>query len=102
MYKRKTLIIAEAGVNHNGNIKIAKKLIDAAKYCGADYVKFQTFDPNLITTPQSNIAPYQKKLKIVETKQKKMLQKLCLTYDNFKELSLYSEKKKNKVFKFTI
>ena len=96
MYKRKTLIIAEAGINHNGNIKIAKKLIDAAKYCGADYVKFQTFDPNLITTPQSNIAPYQKKKKIGETKQKKMLQKLCLTYDNFKELSLYSEKKQIK------
>ena len=44
MFKKKTLIIAEAGVNHNGNLKIAKKLIDAAKKCGADYVKFQTFD----------------------------------------------------------
>ena len=39
----KTLIIAEIGVNHNGSIKIAKKLIDVAKDCGADAVKFQTF-----------------------------------------------------------
>ena len=61
MFKKKTLIIAEAGVNHNGNLKIAKKLIDAAKKCGADYVKFQTFDPNLITTPETDLAPYQKK-----------------------------------------
>ena len=40
----KPIIIAEAGVNHNGSIKIAKKLIDVAKIAGADYVKFQTFE----------------------------------------------------------
>jgi len=96
MFKKKTLIIAEAGVNHNGNLKIAKKLIDAAKKCGADYVKFQTFDPNLITTPQSDLAPYQKKIKLGETKQIKMLQKLSLTNDNFQELYLYCKKKKIK------
>ena len=39
----KTIIIAEAGVNHNGNIKIAKKLVDVAKISGADYVTFQKF-----------------------------------------------------------
>jgi|TARA_B110000305_G_C19452897_1_gene649083 N-acetylneuraminate synthase len=96
MFKKKTLIIAEAGVNHNGNLKIAKKLIDAAKKCGADYVKFQTFDPNLITTPESDLAPYQKKIKLGETKQIKMLQKLSLTNDNFQELYLYCKKKKIK------
>ena len=42
----KTIIIAEAGVNHNGKIAIAKKLIDTASKAGADYVKFQTFDVN--------------------------------------------------------
>ena len=42
--KNKTIIIAEAGVNHNGNINVAKKLIDVASKSGADYVKFQTFD----------------------------------------------------------
>ena len=96
MFKKKTLIIAEAGVNHNGNLKIAKKLIDAAKNCGADYVKFQTFNPNLITTPQSNLAPYQKKIKLGESKQIKMLQKLNLTNHNFQELFLYCQKKKIK------
>lgn len=96
MSKNKTLIIAEAGVNHNGKLKVAKKLIDAAKRCGADYVKFQTFDPNLITTPQSNLAPYQKKIKLGETKQIKMLQKLSLTNDNFQDLHLYCKKKKIK------
>ena len=101
MFKKKTLIIAEAGVNHNGNLKIAKKLIDAAKKCGADYVKFQTFDPNLITTPETDLAPYQKKIKLGETKQIKMLQKLSLTNDNFQELYLYC-KEKNKIFKFSI
>ena len=40
----KTIVIAEAGVNHNGNINLAKKLIDVASKAGADYVKFQTFD----------------------------------------------------------
>jgi len=47
--KNKIIIIAEAGVNHNGKIHLAKKLIDVASKAGADYVKFQTFDAdNLI------------------------------------------------------
>ena len=45
MSKKKILIIAEAGVNHNGSLKIAKKLVNAAKKSGADYIKFQTFTP---------------------------------------------------------
>ena len=44
MFKKKTFIIAEAGVNHNGSLKIAKKLVNAAKKSGADYIKFQTFN----------------------------------------------------------
>jgi sialic acid synthase SpsE len=46
----KVIIIAEAGVNHNGDIKIAFQLIDAAKEAGADYVKFQTFIPELLVS----------------------------------------------------
>ena len=46
-YLKRTIVIAEAGVNHNGNIKLAYKLIDMAKRCGADYVKFQTSTPHL-------------------------------------------------------
>lgn len=52
-------IIAEAGVNHNGDIKKAKRLIDAAKASGADAVKFQTFQADLLVTPQSPKAYYQ-------------------------------------------
>ena len=48
--KHKTLIIAEAGVNHNGDLFKAKKLIDAAKISRADVVKFQTFDPDKLVT----------------------------------------------------
>ena len=57
MLLKRVKIIAEAGVNHNGSIIYAKKLIDKAKLCGADYIKFQTFDPDLITTSDSEIAP---------------------------------------------
>ena len=49
----KTIIIAEAGVNHNGKISLAKKLIDKAKKAGANYVKFQLYNPEEISTFQS-------------------------------------------------
>lgn len=55
-----TLIIAEAGVNHNGDIELAKKLIDAAAEAGADYVKFQTFKTENIVSPVAAKAEYQK------------------------------------------
>ena len=47
--KKPTIIIAEAGVNHNGNIKLAYKLVDMAKRCGADFIKFQTSIPSCIS-----------------------------------------------------
>ena len=49
----KTIIIAEAGVNHNGDIEIAKKLIDVASEAGADYVKFQTFKADKLVSPSA-------------------------------------------------
>ena len=55
----KTLIIAEAGVNHNGDIKIAKKLIDIAANAGVDYVKFQTFKASKMVTKYAKRAVYQ-------------------------------------------
>ena len=57
----KTKIILEAGVNHNGSIKIAKKLIDCAKESGADYVKFQSFITDELVLPNTKLAKYQKK-----------------------------------------
>ena len=55
-------VIAEVGVNHNGNLSIAKKLIDGAKKCGANFVKFQIYSPDAITTPYAKKANYQKKI----------------------------------------
>ena len=57
----KTIIIAEAGVNHNGDINLAKKLIDVASEARADYVKFQTFDASQLVNKQALKAEYQKK-----------------------------------------
>ena len=55
-----TLIIAEAGVNHNGNLVLAKKLIDTAKTAGADIVKFQTGKPENVVSQFAVKAQYQK------------------------------------------
>jgi N,N'-diacetyllegionaminate synthase len=57
----KTLIIAEAGVNHNGDINFAKQLIAAAAAAGADIVKFQTFKANNLVTKTASKAAYQNK-----------------------------------------
>jgi len=94
--KSKVIVIAEAGINHNGKLLLAKKLVDVAKKCGADYVKFQTFNPNLITTSKSKLAPYQRKFISNIDKQKKLLRKLSLSNNEFIKLSKYCKKKKIK------
>ena len=58
----KTLIIAEAGVNHNGKLALAKELIKAAKKCGADIIKFQKFKADNLVTKFAKLANYQKKI----------------------------------------
>ena len=57
----RTLVIAEAGVNHNGNIDLAKKLIDVAKEAGADIVKFQTAKVDSLVSDSAEMADYQRK-----------------------------------------
>ena len=57
----KVIVIAEAGVNHNGKISNALKLVDLASKAKADYVKFQTFVPELLTSHDTKLAEYQKK-----------------------------------------
>ena len=56
-----TLIIAEAGVNHNGSIELAKKLVEKAKKAGVDYIKFQTFKASKLVTKAAKQAEYQQK-----------------------------------------
>ena len=77
----RTLIIAEAGVNHNGDIKIAKQLIDVAADCGADYVKFQTFSADRIVTKSADKAEYQKQSSDSSESQFEMLKRLELSVE---------------------
>ena len=84
-------VIAEAGVNHNGNIEIAKKMIDVAKEAGADYVKFQTFIPEKLVSKYAEKAEYQKKNTDSGESQLQMLKKLALTYMDFTDLKKYCE-----------
>ena len=83
------IIIAEAGVNHNGSFELAKKMVDAAKVAGVDYVKFQTFNPNNLVSKYAEKAEYQKETTGSDETQLQMLQKLTLTEDNFLSLRDY-------------
>ena len=94
--KNKTIIIAEAGINHNGNINLAKQLIDIASKAGADYVKFQSFDVDNMMLKNTKIASYQKRNLKNNITQYKMLKKYQLADSSHKELSKYSKKKKIK------
>lgn len=82
-------IIAEAGVNHNGNISIARKMIDAAKKAGADYIKFQTFNPEKLVSRYAEKASYQKESKNSNETQLQMLQKLVLPNEIFISIQKY-------------
>lgn len=86
------LIIAEAGVNHNGSVEIAKKLIDVAKEIGVDIIKFQTFKSDKMTSKIAQKATYQVKTTNNNESQLAMLKKLELSYEDFKELKDYCNK----------
>jgi len=94
--KKKINIIAEVGVNHNGSLIIAKKLIDTAKKSGADYVKFQTFKAENLVRKNTKIKGYQKKNIKKKITQFELLQKLQLTSEDHKVLIKYCKKKKIK------
>lgn len=85
-------IIAEAGVNHNGSLDTAKKMVDAAKESGADYIKFQTFHAHSLVTADCEAADYQKENAGAES-QKDMLKSLELSFDEFKQLKAYCDEK---------
>jgi len=86
-------IIAEAGVNHNGDINLAKKLIDLAKDAGADAVKFQTFTAEEVVIKGTEKANYQKVTTGTEESQFEMLKKLELTQRDFEQLFTYARGK---------
>lgn len=94
------LIIAEAGVNHNGSVEMAKQLIDKAAESGADIIKFQTFKSEKLVSKSARQAEYQKKNigKVTDDSQLNMLKKLELTEEAHTELISYCEKKGIKFF----
>ncbi len=90
--KRHTIIIAEAGVNHNGSLKTALQMVDAAALAGADFVKFQTFKTDSLVTASVKTAEYQKANCNADT-QRDMLRKLELPYSDFRILADHCREK---------
>lgn len=95
MIKNKVTIIAEAGVNHNGDINNALELVEKASLAGADYIKFQTFFVDQLVTKNASLADYQKDNKLNQT-QHELLSKLQLTEEMHKILIKHCNKKKIK------
>lgn len=89
----KVFIIAEAGVNHNGSMELAKKLIDVAVEAKADAVKFQTYIAEKVMTKDAKKAEYQVKLTGKQESQLEMVKKIQLSFNDFRDLQEYSQKK---------
>ena len=85
----KALIIAEAGVNHNGDMQLARQLIEAAADAGADVVKFQTFKADKLSTTKAPKASYQQQTTDKTENQQAMLKRLELTFDQHQQLISY-------------
>ena len=100
MVGKGVFIIAEAGVNHNGDVRLAKKLVDAACDAGADAVKFQAFNAERLVCADAPKARYQKETTGAGESQLDMLRRLELSEEAHKELSAYC-RRKNIVFMST-
>lgn len=86
-------IIAEAGVNHNGDLNLAKEMVDCAKEAGADCIKFQTFKSENLVSKFAEKANYQKRQTQSNESQLEMLKKLELSYNDFLELNDFCKSK---------
>jgi N-acetylneuraminate synthase/N,N'-diacetyllegionaminate synthase len=96
---KKVIIIAEAGVKHNGDIKLAKKLIDVACEAKVDYVKFQSFKADKLVSPTAKKANYQiKNTRDEDDSQYQMLKQLELSFEDHVELISYCSSKDIKFF----
>ena len=84
-------IVAEAGVNHNGNLELARQLVDVAVQAGADAVKFQTFRAEKVISPQAPKAAYQLQTTDTGESQLDMVKRLELPFDAFGELYAYCQ-----------
>lgn len=90
----KVLIIAEAGVNHNGDMELARRLIDVAADAGADVVKFQTFKADALVSKSAQKADYQKRTTSADESQYDMIKKLELNENAHRELISYCKEKR--------
>ena len=89
--QKEIFIIAEIGINHNGDIRLAKKLIDLAVNSGCNAVKFQTFDCERVASESASLAKYQVSNLSSEINQREMLRPLQLTYVEFECLKKYCD-----------
>jgi N,N'-diacetyllegionaminate synthase len=87
----RVFLIAEAGVNHNGSIELAKKLVDEAVHAGCNAVKFQTFKAENVVSKIAKKAEYQKKYTDIEENQLQMIKKLELSFNDFAALKKYCD-----------
>lgn len=87
----RVFIVAEIGCNHNGDFKLAKKMVEVAKECGVDAVKFQTFKADKLISKYAPKAEYQKRVTDSNESQLDMTRKLELPYDEFIKLSNYAQ-----------
>lgn len=93
LVEKRTFIIAEAGVNHNGKLPLAKRLVDKAKEAGVDAVKFQTFKAEDLVTKETGLVSYQRRNTGKNQTQYEMLKELELKEKDFLELSKYCRQK---------
>ncbi len=92
--RKKVYIIGEAGVNHNGSLKLAKQLIDVAARCGCDAVKFQVFQADLLLSKKAHLAQYQKEGISSKIKtQHDLIKGLELSFEDFEKLYKHCEKR---------